>query len=138
MNSRSMSTIANFRACFELEWMRKTYRPESTIEELVAEGAEERFLMQTHSIRYAKSLLAMAGYRVTGARMAIEGMLRDGMKVRSSMSALSGLYSPARYDAVAESKADFLQRFGMSEQAEGANFFDIELTVEPINAGGAS
>ncbi|MEM7351732.1 MAG: hypothetical protein AAF657_13125 [Acidobacteriota bacterium] len=132
-----MSTIANFRACFELEWMRKTYRPESTIEDLVAEGAEERFLMQTHSIRYAKSLLAMAGYRVTGARMAIEGMLRDGMQVRSSMSSLSGLYSPARYGGVPESKAEFLQRFGMSEQAEGANFFDIELTVEPIAGGSA-
>ncbi|MEM7584713.1 MAG: hypothetical protein AAF560_15085, partial [Acidobacteriota bacterium] len=133
-----ISTNANFRTCFELEWMRKTYRPESTIEELVAEGAEGRFLMQTHSVRYAKSLLAMAGYRVTGARMAIEDMLRDGMQVRSSLSSLSGLYSPTRYGGVPESKAEFLERFGMSEQAEGANFFDIELTVEPLVAGGGA
>lgn len=117
-------TIANFATIVKLEFLRKSYFPNTALSDLPAEDIS-RLLMMTHSVRHGEPVLAGAGYKVTGARITMDGMgdLMSGSPVR----AWTGFFQ-----STAETAEDFMKRHGINPDDEAESFFTIVLDIEPF------
>jgi hypothetical protein len=70
MKRAVMSTISNLDTILQVNWFRRTYFPEATSWSEMPPREFGEFLQRTFSGRYGAEAVAIAGYRVTGARMA--------------------------------------------------------------------
>ena len=88
--------------------------------------AEElsRWIMMTHSARYAEGVLAGAGYRVKKATVKIG---TSSMNDPHPISVWSDFF-----DARSETLAQFLARHGFTEDTRMVGLFNIELEVVPF------
>ncbi|MGD1934187.1 MAG: hypothetical protein ACFB0Z_06725 [Candidatus Phaeomarinobacter sp.] len=118
-----MSTIANARTITTLEYLRKLHMPNTPMADVPAEELS-RWIMMTHSARYAEGVLAGAGYRVEKATVKIG---TSGMHAPHPVSTWSDFF-----DARSESFVQFLARHGFTEDTRVVGLFNIELQVVPF------
>ncbi len=120
-----MSSIANVRTITTLEYLRKLHYPNLPLEDVPAEEMS-RWLMMSHSVRYAEGVLAGAGYKVTGAN------LKFGLSSFSAPTPYPISLWEDFFDARAETLIEFLARHGMTPDSRAVGNFSIELAVEPL------
>lgn len=118
-----MSGIANVRTIVTLEYLRRLYHPTRALEDVPLDELS-RWVMMTHSVRYAEGVLAGSGYKVTGAR------LEFGLGSMASPHPIR-IYRDF-YDARSETLTEFLARHGFDEGTPMIGSFDIVLDVEPF------
>ncbi len=81
--------------------------------------------MMTHSVRYGKSVLAAAGYRVTKARIVLDDMGR--LLGRTNISGWAG-----NSHSATETATEFMTRHGLKPDDKAQSFFTIVMDVEPF------
>lgn len=118
-----MSGIANVRTITTLEYLRKLHMPNTPLADVPAEELS-RWIMMTHSARYAEGVLAGAGYKVQKASVKI------GTSSRNARHPIS-LWSDF-FDARSETLVQFLARHGFTEDTRMVGMFNIELEVVPF------
>ena len=116
-----MEHIANYATIVKLEYLRRTYHPSKALSELPEEELS-RLLMMTHSVRYAQSVLANAGYRIKSAKIELDALGGDGVM----------RFFHRNFYSQTESAAEFAARHGIKGDDEGLTFFNIILDVEPF------
>ncbi|GAA6157572.1 hypothetical protein NBRC116588_30450 [Pyruvatibacter sp. HU-CL02332] len=118
-----MSGIANVRTITTLEYLRKLHMPNTPLADVPAEELS-RWIMMTHSARYAEGVLAGTGYRVKKATVKIG---TSSMNDPHPISVWSDFF-----DARSETLAQFLARHGFTEDTRMVGLFNIELEVVPF------
>lgn len=120
-----MSTIANVRTITTLEYLRKLHMPNTALED-VPPDILSRWIMMTHSTRYAEGVLAGAGYRVKGARV------KFGSGGFSAPPPQPISLWKEFFDARSETLTAYLARHGFTEDTKMVGMFNIELDVVPF------
>lgn len=117
--------IANFRTIVKLEYLRRLFHPNQSLQDIPEEEMSD-MLMMTHSVRYAQRDLAAAGYRVTGARLAFD----NHYGVEPITEHIDNFFPRRDWP---ESAAEFLARLRLSVNDEAGESFNIVLDVEPVH-----
>ncbi|SDB58665.1 hypothetical protein [Bauldia litoralis] len=117
-----MEHIQNLRTIARLEYLRRLFHPNISDLRDIPESAMSDMLMMTHSVRYAQSDLAAAGYRVKSARLEF-----DSWYGRSPLSVFE-----ENFFSGFETAEEFIKRLGMNPDDLAGQSFIIRLDVEPI------
>jgi hypothetical protein len=122
-----MGWVLNARTNAQLTWFRNTYHPGKSFAALQEEGLLDAFILHTRSVDYARSLIAMSGYRIKSARFVFFG----------EPGRLWPLGQRFQVAADGETWAAFMRRHGLGETDLGPPGVRIEIDVEPHPAAGA-
>ena len=121
-----LSAICNLQTVAKLEWIRGTYFPGRTIDEIQEAGELSRLLMHTPTVQYAESILTQAGYRIKSARLEQGAGIRAQAMADAPVSAFK-----TNHLSKFETADAYLARHGMTDSSRVASHFDILLEVEP-------